>query len=61
MSTAEQLATLRSAMQIVSGRGDASTAAAVARHVGDLAVELATGHRDTDPMPGNRLHRMETR
>lgn len=60
MSAADELATLRIATGIVSKRGDDTTAAALARHIGDLSVELALGGRDdTTTMPGKRLHRIE--
>ncbi|MBU8834453.1 hypothetical protein [Mycolicibacterium goodii] len=62
MTTGEALSTLQRALQVVSARGDQSTADALARHIGDLSVELALGGRDeTESMPGKRLHRMEVR
>lgn len=61
MTPTEQIATLQAAMRIVSQRGDASTATHIARHIGALSVELATGGTEFQPAPGNRLHRMETR
>ncbi|OCB56156.1 hypothetical protein A5722_14770 [Mycobacterium vulneris] len=60
MSAQDDLTALRIATGIVSKRGDDTTAKALARHIGDLSVELALGGRDeTATMPGKRLHRIE--
>lgn len=59
MTTQEQMATLQAAMAIVFERGDVATGDALARHIGGLAVDIATGGTEPETMPGKRLHRME--
>jgi len=61
MTPAEQMTKLQAAMAIVFERGDVATGDALARHVGALAVDIATGDDSDRTMPGKRLHRMETR
>lgn len=46
-------------MAIVFERGDVATGDALARHIGGLAVDIATGGTEPETMPGKRLHRME--
>lgn len=59
MSPAEQMTTLQSAMAIVFERGDTTTGDALARHIGAIAVDIATGGAELAAMPGKRLHRIE--
>lgn len=60
MSLPEQMTTLQAAMAIVFERGDTTTGDALARHIGAIAVDIATGGTaELAAMPGKRLHRIE--